>query len=308
MLDWCRLNWHAITEAFFDDAVGREMTNPFNTTFRIQTPVEILFELQASDPPPPSGFVFHMSRCGSSLVAKMLQMPPRYRMLAEPSVVSMFLRATADLPLEQRAALLRGLACAFGRPDPDGQQPAYFLKLDAWDIFSMPLFRQAFPDTPWIFVYRDPVEVLVSQMRLASPGALVRLNLLWQLAINPAEAMAMPDEEFTALLVGKCCQTALENLDEQGHLLHYRQLPTVAFDMLPHWFGVTWTARDKALLRRTAQFHAKQSTEMFSDDSAAKQRAATPAIRAAAEHWAQAPYDRLLAAHRKRGYTPVGDL
>ena len=42
--------------------------------------------------------------------------------------------------------------------------------MDAWQIHSLPLIRAAFPDTPWVFVYRDPLEVMVSQ--LARPGTL----------------------------------------------------------------------------------------------------------------------------------------
>jgi hypothetical protein len=37
-----------------------------------------------------------------------------------------------------------------------------FLKLDCWHMRDLPLFRRAFPNTPWVFLYRDPVEVLVS--------------------------------------------------------------------------------------------------------------------------------------------------
>jgi len=52
----------------------------------------------------------------------------------------------------------------------------YFIKLDAWHVRSLALIREAFPQTPWIFVCRDPVEVFVSQLsrpgRLALPGAI----------------------------------------------------------------------------------------------------------------------------------------
>jgi hypothetical protein len=40
-----------------------------------------------------------------------------------------------------------------------------FLKLDCWHVRDLPLFRRAFPDTPWVFLYREPVEVLVSHLR-----------------------------------------------------------------------------------------------------------------------------------------------
>ena len=39
---------------------------------------------------------------------------------------------------------------------------------DALPSKQLPLFRAAFPKTPWIFIYRDPVEVMVSLLRKPS--------------------------------------------------------------------------------------------------------------------------------------------
>ena len=39
------------------------------------------------------------------------------------------------------------------------------IKLDAWNIGELPLLRECFPDTPWLFLYRDPLEIAVSHLR-----------------------------------------------------------------------------------------------------------------------------------------------
>jgi hypothetical protein len=44
----------------------------------------------------------------------------------------------------------------------------YIVKLDSWHIHDLPLVRAAFPDTPWIFLEREPAEVEASQE--LSPG------------------------------------------------------------------------------------------------------------------------------------------
>ena len=56
------------------------------------------------------------------------------------------------------------MVAAFGRRR-GGRERHYFIKLDSWHTLALPLFRRAFPSVPWVFLYRDPVEVLVSQMR-----------------------------------------------------------------------------------------------------------------------------------------------
>lgn len=40
-----------------------------------------------------------------------------------------------------------------------------FIKFDCFHVFELPLITEAFPEVPWVFVYRDPVEVLVSHQR-----------------------------------------------------------------------------------------------------------------------------------------------
>ena len=55
----------------------------------------------------------------------------------------------------------------------------YFVKFDSWNTLDLALIRRAFPDVPWIFLYRDPVEVIVSHMRQRGsqmiPGAFEKL-------------------------------------------------------------------------------------------------------------------------------------
>ena len=54
----------------------------------------------------------------------------------------------------------------------------YFIKLDSWHIHDLPLIRAAFPEAPWIFVRRNLVEVVASQLRspgmLGAPGRRIR--------------------------------------------------------------------------------------------------------------------------------------
>ena len=50
---------------------------------------------------------------------------------------------------------------------PRRGEQALFVKLDSWHTLALPLFRRAFPSVPWVFLYRDPVEVPVSQLEAA---------------------------------------------------------------------------------------------------------------------------------------------
>ena len=72
-VDWCYMDGARLLEPFFDQTIESCFTSPFNLLFRHQTPLEVLGELyRQSRGLPLKGLIFHMSRCGSTLVSQML--------------------------------------------------------------------------------------------------------------------------------------------------------------------------------------------------------------------------------------------
>jgi len=69
MVDWCLFGNQRLTEPFFEGSILRTMEHPFHHAFRRQTPVEALGEWSVESPGiEPAGFIFHQSRCGSTLI------------------------------------------------------------------------------------------------------------------------------------------------------------------------------------------------------------------------------------------------
>src|SRR2546430_2644461 len=131
----------------------------------------------ARPPVRPSGFIFHMSRCGSTLLTQMLAALAHNIVISEASPIDAVVRAPHVRPAlsdDQHALWLRWMIGALGQPR-SGNERHYFIKLDCWHTLALPLFRRAFPDVPWGFLYRDPVEVLVSQLRMPGPQIIPRM-------------------------------------------------------------------------------------------------------------------------------------
>ena len=111
-----------------------------------------------------------MSRCGSTLVSQMLAALPSNIVVSEASPIDTVVQAgrwRPDLSEDRQALWLNSIIGALGQKR-SGNEQRYFVKLDCWHTLALPLFRRAFPAVPWVFLYRDPVEVLVSQLRI--PG------------------------------------------------------------------------------------------------------------------------------------------
>jgi hypothetical protein len=239
-----------------------------------------------------------MSRCGSTLIAQTLAALPEQIALSEAAPIDMALRAHFRDPRiddEQRATWLRWLISAYGqRRSPDEQR--YFIKLDSWHTLFLPLIRRVFPNTPWIFVYRDPIEVLVSHTRQRGPQVMPGVIEPQLLGLDLAAIMQLSLDEYCAMALARICQAAADyQRHDPGLLLHYRQLPAAIWSILPAHVGVSYSAADRERMQQAAQLDAKNPVLPFADDTALKQRAATDTLRQLAERWLEPVYQQLEA-------------
>src|ERR1700737_4120147 len=77
MVDWVYLGKQRFEESFFDQTIERCLCNPFNLLFRQQTPIGVLGQWSEVRPGlRPTGFIFHISRSGSTLISQLLAALP----------------------------------------------------------------------------------------------------------------------------------------------------------------------------------------------------------------------------------------
>jgi hypothetical protein len=252
------------TEPFFEDTLRVCLRNPFTALFRVAAPLP-----PANSAGHPTGFIFHMSRCGSTLVSQMLAALPATLVISEAPPIDDILQAA--LPGAGQVEALRSVAAALGLAGA-GDETRYFIKFDAWHIHSLALIRAAFPGVPWIFVYRDPIEVLVSHLRI--PGRQTIAG-----AMDPAIlGMAVSDigqlnrQQWCARVLGNFCRKALEfREDPNGLFIDYRQLPGAVAGSIARHFGLSLSPAEENLMREAARLDAKNPSLPFEPDTQKKQ-------------------------------------
>ncbi|KAF0812483.1 hypothetical protein IGB42_03152 [Andreprevotia sp. IGB-42] len=295
-IDWARFGSHALEEPFFRDSTDQVLKRPFNLAFRRDTPADELLDWQQRSPGmAPTAFVFHASRCGSTLIARMLSRLPSHTVLSEPAALDALLRAHYNTPqcAARQPDWLRGLLSSYGQRRR-GSEHALVVKLDAWNIFELPLLQQCFPATPWIFLYRDPLEIVVSQLR--QPGTHTVPGLLGAspLTLPPDAALALSRAQFVARSIGLILAEGARHCRQYGGLaLNYDELPGAVTGRLAGLFGLADT--DLPTVLAGASHSAKQPGQRFESDRDAKQREATDEVRAAVAAWASQPYVALEA-------------
>lgn len=302
LVDWAHFAGRPLTEPFFEDSLRTALARPFNNVFAYRASLEdFVARTRFDESLSPAGFIFHMSRCGSTLVSQMLAAATDNIVVSEaPPLDAIVLlgRRWPALPLAEHSRTLAAMVAALGRRRA-GNERHYAVKLDCWHTLDLPLFQRAFPSVPWVFLYRDPVEVLVSQMRARGsrmfPGGMMPCPF----EIEGGETMQA--EEYCARVLGKICAAAVDHFGQGGGLLvNYDELPgAVWIKILPH-FGIVPSKTDRAAMERTAGWDAKTPALGFVGDQAEKQRAATPAIRDAAERYLGDIYRRLETLRRAR--------
>lgn len=229
----------------------------------------------------PAGIVFHVARCGSTLVSQLLKQHVGLVVYAEPLPVNEILLPPHKWPRQELVAALRSLGGAFAR---HARKP-YVLKLTSWNTLFCEIVAEAFPATPWVLCLRDPVEVCVSLLQQpagwiwnegepAAPFAKL---------VDPAGA-SRSREEYVARLFGAFCDAAGRLDPRRGRLVEHESLPAVVWERVAPHFAQKIDAPLRARMQETAAMNSKAPVGRpvpYASDAAAKQAAATETLRRA---------------------------
>ncbi len=306
MVDWGYLGTRRFIKPYFSQTVEECTRHPADMLFRHQTPLEQLGEIMSSQSGvAPAGFIFHMSRCGSTLISQMLAAVPENIVLSEPGPLDTILRAhfqNPEITEDQRIQWLQWLVGTWAwRRQP--AEKKLFVKFDAWHTPFLPVIQRAFPGVPWIFVYREPLEVIVSQARRRGahviPGALEPQLFGWE----PAMTAQMSLPEYGARVLASICGAALTHVKAgNGKLVNYRQLPDSIWPALMDYWQQSPSPDTITSMMAAARMNARNPALPFQPDSQAKVDTATPELRSIAHQWLDDIYQQLESCRHRRGF------
>jgi hypothetical protein len=188
---------------------------------------------------------------------------------------------------------LRWIIGALGHRRGGGEQH-FYIKFDCWSALDLNLIERAFPDVPWIFVYRDPLEILVSQLRRRGAHMVPGVLEPSLLGLDEADVARMPTEEYCARVLASVCESVLRSFrNERALLINYTQLPEAVCSTIAKFFGVEYTDAEQERMLRAAQFDAKNPSMNFVGDTGRKRLEASDTLRAATDRWVRPLYEQL---------------
>ena len=232
-------------------------------------------------PSPKLRFIFHMSRCGSTLITQMLATSERFFVISEPPIINKLLDPSLIIPAEySKSELIKSILIAIESCKPKDTEYT-FIKFRSWNTLFLDEFIRDFPQVQWMFIHRDGLEVLESVLR--DPPGWLRNRLMQSnyfarfLDIEAERLLSMGNEEYAARMLGTFCRKVNVMRSQDTFLVDYIDLKKSFFrDMRDRWH-ISLTEQEIELMERSSRLYSKDvtRTKIFEPDSEEKRKKLT---------------------------------
>ncbi len=167
LCQWLYIGDKKFTEPFFDETISRCRSLSENGhLMKSMTSTNLLVDLVNDlDVIEPTAFIFHISRCGSTLISQMLATQPSNIVLSEVPMFDDLLRhGNRGNCLQSILPQLKAAISIYGRKRHE-EENHLFIKVDSWHIHFYEVLRLLFPKVPFFLIYRKPIEIILSQQK-----------------------------------------------------------------------------------------------------------------------------------------------
>jgi hypothetical protein len=258
---WLYFGDYRFQEPFFDETISHAKYNLPQEEKPVWLPFsETDFEVKAIRPP--DLIVYHVSRCGSTLIGQLLGQHPDVSIHSETPLLDELLEhrtlfSQPELVYKNTVHLLRRDAIY------------QIIKTDSWHLFHSEFLHQTFPDTPAILLYRDPVSVWKSHKR--QPGMQVVPGLLRTAQLGDFDSenyRSLPHDLYFAQYITSCYERMLELAKaNRGVLVNYDQGAQTMAEISASLTNISIDKNLQSQIELRAKQHSKRPYENFSEEA-----------------------------------------
>lgn len=268
---WLYTGTQSYTAPFFDETISACMSLPENSKgFKIVSSVDVLpLWADESLAVPPSAFIFHVSRCGSTLVAQLLGLCAQHIVLAETPFIDQLLRFAFAHGYNSSVFLPQALPAAiqlYGRKRR-GDESHLFIKPDSWHLCFYDQLRVLYPAVPFILLYRSPDEVLRSQRRRRGMQGVQGVIEPEIFGFDRNVVNDWPLDDYMCKVLERYFTIMLEIADRDPDVLLVNYNEPV-LSIMQRIAGVTGISIDDAMLQlmqERSRYHAKYPDQVFKE-------------------------------------------
>jgi hypothetical protein len=268
---WLYTGNQRYTAPFFDETISECKSLPENSSpYRGLSSLELLPSWAAAiDAVPPTAFIFHVSRCGSTLLAQLLGLKEQHIVLAETPFLDELLRLPFKDKEADKALLQEALPAAirmYGQKRR-GDETHLFIKADSWHLCFYRQLRALYPTVPFILLYRSPDEVILSQRRrrgMQSVQGIIEPEIFG----FDKEAIKYDTlDDYMVKVLERYFTIMLEIKQEDPHsmLVNYNEPILSTMQKIAAFTDVTLVENELQQMEERSRYHAKYPDQVFKE-------------------------------------------
>ncbi|GAA4453612.1 hypothetical protein GCM10023189_18930 [Nibrella saemangeumensis] len=270
---WLYLADEPLNAPFFEDTRQRCLQHPFNAgSPAVISSLDGLINMAQTVPSvAPSAFIFHVSRCGSTLLAQLLSLNNRHIVLSEVPLLDTVLRLSdneKNVPARQQGQAFQAILRLLSQPRT-GQETHVFVKLDSWHILAYETIRRLYPTTPFVLLYRAPDAVLRSHRNQRGMQAIPGLIPAEFIGSPLGLVTGMDLDVYMAYVLQRYFEAMLAVAEKDANclLINYQaDGMTMMHELIP-FLQLTLTEADYAAMEDRCGYHGKYPDREFTAEN-----------------------------------------
>ncbi|WP_433764500.1 sulfotransferase family protein [Flavobacterium ginsenosidimutans] len=267
--EWSYFSDIPFAEPFFEETIVKCRSHSYNSKrFRLVSTAENIIEWSKElDSVELKGLVFHVSRCGSTMLSQSLATSSSNIMVSEAPIVDQILRSDA-FNEDAKTVLLKSVLRFLGQKRfPD--QKHLIIKLDAWSIFKAPYLRSVFSEIPFALLYRNPGDVLRSHQKMAGMHMVPNIIPSSVFGITSKEIEELSFYEYQALVLEKYFQSFLDfyETDQNVIILNYNDGMKNVIERFIAFINIDYSEIEINTMLERLKKHSKNEQAVFIGDS-----------------------------------------
>lgn len=269
---WFYLGDETIAEPFFNDTISKCKKLLENSKLRSSvSDLTILPQwASASETIAPTCIIFHVSRCGSTLLSQLLSLQKQNIVLSEVPFFDELLRYGRKNNNMHQILLQFDAAIHLYGAKRNKEQQYVFIKADSWHIHFYKELRELYPTVPFILLYRKPDEVIRSQQKQrgmqAIPG-LIEPELFGLKKEVIEKITSIPFDEYMAMVLESYYTAFIHVLknDSNAVAVNYNEGGMEILQKTASVTNIEISATELLDMQQRAVFHAKYPEEKFNE-------------------------------------------
>lgn len=251
VLEWCKRKDLQFTDPFFYITIDK---HELQLEKRLTDPSVLMEYFSELTLPEPSGFIFHLTRCGSTMISQMLKQDPENLVLSEPGAAEQILELD-NFNFSQKVSMLIGVMRAFA-DNLNNPEKRFFVKFSSakW----LPWIKLIYPNVPWIFVFRHPEEIIRSNM-INPPGWLDKID-------DDKKALALYEKLDFEMNI------AMKYINSSNLLVQYEDIDEDFSEKLLEAFGLPLSPKILAKMKDSLRWYSKGEGVSWEDRQKNKER------------------------------------